>query len=71
MYNKHVNCINGALVSDESEMYTMTNGWGDTVTIIEDYGSDVSYLLMDGNDAMRFDDATRASNYAFRLGYRE
>lgn len=71
MYNTHVNRINGALVSDESEIYTMRNGWGDTVTIIEDYGNDVSYCLMDGNDIMRFDDATRAANYAYRLGYRE
>ena len=71
MYNTNITRINGNIVSVESEKYIMRNGWGDTVTIIEDYGSDVSYLLMDGNDAMRFDDATRASNYAFRLGYRE
>lgn len=71
MYNKSIHRIGDAIVSVESEVYTMRNAQGNTVTIIEDYGSDVSYFLMDGNDIMRFNDATRASNYAFRMGFRE
>lgn len=71
MYNRSINRINGYIVSDESEVYTMCNGLGMSVSIIEDYGNDVSYLIMDGNDIMRFDDAVRAANYAFKLGYRE
>lgn len=71
MYNRSINRINGYIVSVESEIYTMYNGLGMYVTIVEDYGNDVSYLIMDGNDIMRFDDAVRAANYAFKLGYRE
>lgn len=71
MYNRSINRINGSLVSVESEIYTMYNGSGMYVTIVEDYGNDSSYLIMDGNDIMRFDDAVRAANYAFKLGYRE
>ena len=71
MYNTTYNRINGNIVSVESETYTMYNGLGMFVTIIEDYGSDKSYLIMDDNDIMRFDDAVRAANYAFKLGYRE
>lgn len=71
MYNTNITRINGNIVSVESETYIMRNNSGMSVTVVEDYGNDVSYLLMDGNDIMKFEDACRAANYAFRLGFRE
>lgn len=52
------------------ETYQMVNGFGDTVTIIEDYENNVSYYY-DDFVTYKFDSAEAASNYAFRKGYRE
>lgn len=64
--------VNGqrVLVSVEAETYTMENGLGETVTIVEDYGNDKSYVFFCGQVSM-FEDATRAANVAFKRGFRE
>ena len=63
--------------SGEVDVYEMTNGLGFGVEIIEDYGNDCSYLV-DWSDVlnsepsvMRFSDATKAANVAFKRGFRE
>ena len=61
---------NKVFVSAEMETYFMENGLGDIVTIIEDYGNDKSYCFFNGKVHV-YEDATRASNEAFRRGFRE
>jgi hypothetical protein len=63
--------------SGEVDVYSMVNGLGFGVEIVEDYGNNRSYLV-DWSESMNYEpsvtmfpDATKAANVAFKRGFRE